>query len=181
MKPIAIGILFTLLSGFLPAQERKFEATYFMLVNLTEHEVTDPSGVITLSPLELTHVVELNIPSTRMHSVVADWGSDENHWLLRRTFPVAYPDESQPGRGVGMLPLTPQEATFFKKRKNLVVRLSYFNEQGVYVGYTIQKEVGAQDIKTGRVSRPDKCVAVWSQKKVRNQAVLGPGYDFPAR
>lgn len=157
------------------------EATYFMLVNLSEQEVTDPSGSIALSPLDLTHVVELNIPFTRIRSVVADWGTDENHWLLRRTFLVAYFDESQPGRGVGMLPVTPQETLFFKKHKNLIVRLTYFDEQGVYVGYTLQKEIGAQDIQSGRVCSPDKCVAAWSQKKVRNQAVLGPGYDFPAR
>jgi hypothetical protein len=181
MKPLVIGILFTLLSGFLSAQERKVEATYFMLVNLTEQEVTDPSGSVTLSPLDLTHVVELDIPFTQMRSVVADWGTDENHWLLRRTFPVAYLDESQPGRGVGMLPVTPEEAAFFRKYRNLVVRLSYFDAQGVYVGHTLQKEIDAQDIKSGRVSSPGKCVATWSQKKIRNQAVLGPGYDFPAR
>jgi hypothetical protein len=104
MKSLVIGILFTLVPGLVCAQERQIEASYFMMFNFSEKEVTDPLGVVTLPPLELTHVVEINIPSVRMSSVIVDWGTDEAHWLFRRTFPVAYPDSTQPGHGVGLLP-----------------------------------------------------------------------------
>jgi hypothetical protein len=181
MKPLVIGILFTLVSGLICAQEQQIEASYFMMFNLSEKEVTDPSGVVTLSPLELTHVVELNILSARMGSVIVDWGTDEAHWLLRRSFPVAYPDSTQLGYGVGLLPVTAEEAAILKRHKDLVVRLSYFNEKGVYAGHTIQAGIGAQDIGSGQVTRPGKCIAAWNEKKTRHQAVLAPGYALPAR
>jgi hypothetical protein len=181
MKSLVIGILFTLVPGLVCAQERQIEASYFMMFNFSEKEVTDPLGVVTLPPLELTHVVEINIPSVRMSSVIVDWGTDEAHWLFRRTFPVAYPDSAQPGYGVGLLPLTAEEAAILKRHKDLVVRLSYFNEKGVYAGHTIQLGVGAQDIGTGQVTRPGKCIAVWNERKIKHQALLAPGYALPAR
>jgi hypothetical protein len=181
MKSLVIGILFTLVPGVLTAQERQIEASYFMLFNFLEKEATDPSGLVTLSPLELTHVVEINIPSGRLGSVIVDWGTDEAHWLFRRTFPVAYPDSTQPGHGVGLLPVTAEEAAILKAHKDLVVRLSYFNTQGVYAGYTLQQSISAQDIGTGQVTRAGKCIAMWNEKKIKHQAVLAPGYALPAR
>ena len=181
MKPIVIGILFTLFPALLTAQEQQIAASYFMMFNFSEKEVTDPSGVVTLSPLELTHVVELDIASVQIGSVVVDWGTDETHWLFRRTFPVAYPDSTQSSHGVGLLPITNDEAAILKQHKELVVRLSYFNEKGVYAGYTIQESVGAQDIGTGQLTKLGKCIAVWNEKKIKHQAVLGPGYALPAR
>ena len=181
MKSIVIGILFTLFPGLLVAQEQQIAASYFIMFNLSEKEVTDPTGVVTLSPLELTHVVEIDIPATGIGSVVVDWGTDKTHWLFRRTFPVAYPDSMQPGHGVGLLPVTAEEATILKGHKELVVRLSYFNKKGVYAGHTIQQGVDAQDIGTGQVTRPGKCIDVWNEKKTKHQAVLAPGYALPAR
>ena len=181
MKPFVFGILFTLFSGLASAQHGQMAASYFMLVNFSEKEMTDPTGVVTLSPLELTHVIELDISATRIGSVIVDWGTDEAHWLFRRTCPVAYPDSTQPGRGVGLLPVTAEEAAILKGHKDLVVRLSYFNEKGVYAGHTIQEGIGAQNIVTGQVTRPSKCIAAWNEKKIRNQAVLAPGYALPAR
>jgi hypothetical protein len=181
MKSLVIGILFTLFPGMLAAQERQIGASYFMMFNFSEKEKSDPAGLVTLSPLELTHVVELDISSVRMGSVVIDWGTDETHWLFRRTFPVAYPDSTQPGHGVGLLPVTAEEAAILKAHKDLVVRLSYFNTQGVYAGYTLQQGIGAQDIGTGQVTRAGKCIAVWNEKKIKHQAVLAPGYALPAR
>ncbi len=181
MKSLCIGILFMLFPGLLAAQERQIQASYFMLFNFLEKEMTDPSGVVTLSPLELTHVVEIDIPSTRLGSVIVDWGTDETHWLLRRTFPVAYPDSTESGHGVGLLPVTAEEAAILKAHKDLVVRLSYFNTQGVYAGHTIQQRIGAQDIGTGQVTRAGKCIAVWNEKKTKHQTVLAPGYALPVR
>ena len=181
MKSFVIGILFTLFPGLASAQHGQMAASYFMLVNFSEKEITDPSGVVTLSPLELTHVIELDISAARIGSVIVDWGTDEAHWLFRRTFPVAYPDSAQPGRGVGLLPVTAEEAAILKGHKDLVVRLSYFNTQGVYAGHTIQEGVGAQDIVTGQVTRPRRCITAWNAKKMEHQAVLAPGYALPAR
>jgi hypothetical protein len=181
MKPSIIGILFTLISGIVCAQEPQIEASYFMMFNFSEKEATDPSGVVTLPPLELTHVIELDITSARVGSVIVDWGTDEANWLLRRTFPVAYPDSAQPGHGVGLLPVTAEEAAILKSHKDLIVRLSYFNDKGVYAGYIIQEGIGAQNIGTGQVTRPGKCIAAWNQKKTKHQAVLAPGYALPAR
>lgn len=181
MKSLLIGILFTLLPALVCAQERQIEASYFMMFNFSEREVTDPSGVVTLPPMELTHVIELDIPSARVGSVIVDWGTGEANWLLRRTFPVAYPDSTQPDYGVGLLPVTAEEAALLKRHKDLVVRLSYFNEKGVYAGHTIQAGIGAQDIGTGQVTRPGKCISVWNEKKIKHQAVLAPGYALPAR
>jgi hypothetical protein len=181
MKSLVVGILFTLFSGVLAAQEPRIQASYLVLFNFSEQEMTDPSGVVTLSPLELTHVVELNVLSARMSSVIVDWGTDETHWLFRRTFPVAYPDSTQPGYGVGQLPVTAEEAAILKEHKGLVVRLSYFNEKGVFLGHTIQRGVIAQDIDTGKVTRAGKCIAVWNEKKSKHQTVLAPGYALPAR
>jgi hypothetical protein len=181
MKSFIIGILFTLIPGLVCAQERQIEASYFMMFNFSEKEATDPLGVVTLSPLELTHVIELDIASVRVGSVVVDWGTDEANWLFRRTFPVAYPDSTQSGHGVGVLPVTAEEAGILKRQKDLIVRLSYFNEKGVYAGYTIQEGIGAQDIGTGQVTRARKCIAAWNEKKIKHQAVLAPGYALPAR
>ncbi|MBD0255822.1 MAG: hypothetical protein ICV83_08895 [Cytophagales bacterium] len=181
MKSLVTGILFTLFSGVLAAQEQQIQASYFVLFNFSEKEMTDPSGTVTLSPLELTHVVEIDIPSARIGSVIVDWGTDEAHWLFRRTFPVAYPDSTQPGHGVGLLPVTAEEAAILKAHKDLVVRLSYFNTQGVYAGHTLQQGIDAQNIGTGQVTRAGKCIAVWNEKKIKHQAVLAPGYALPAR